>query len=135
MISMTISVRNSFPKCVILVAAILATACQPAPKQKPVAKSEAVPTFYSGIARPEREMAETARQKALETLISSKSLEWQSDRSKLAGKISPIRTFKSTGGQYCREFEERLIGIEAWHRVRRAIACRRDGQWIVLESS
>jgi hypothetical protein len=121
--------------CTTVVLALMLSACGQPPKQKPIAPVSTPHDFYDGLTANERNVAETSRQEALESQLSQQSLEWQSTQSSTAGNIRPIRTFKIASGQYCREFEERLTGITKWDRVRRAVACRREGQWILVENS
>lgn len=44
-----------------------------------------------------------------------------------AGSITPVLTFKSVNGQFCREFLVVANGI-----ANRAVACRERGQWVTL---
>jgi len=64
---------------------------------------------------------EAALQKALETTVSGDSLPWLAEEG--GGSVRPVRTYKSTGGQWCREYriEAAAAGVE---RAERGIACR-----------
>lgn len=48
-----------------------------------------------------------AVQTALTTLVSGKSLDWNSENT-VHGRIVPIRTFKNKKGQYCREYRDQV---------------------------
>jgi surface antigen len=63
-----------------------------------------------------------AVQTALTTLVSGKSLKWNSDNA-VQGQIVPIRTFKNKKGQYCREYRDEL-SLDGQLNVQYGIACR-----------
>jgi len=129
------SKKREIVVCTTLLLAMLTSACGQPQKQKLSATNSPPASFYDGLTEIDREAAVAARQQALESRVSQQSLEWRSAQSNIVGKVRPIRTFKIAGGQYCREFEERLSGVSKFGRVRQAIACRRDGQWVVVEKS
>lgn len=75
----------------------------------------------------DRQAFELALQQALETQLSGTSVAWQGTDAN--GTITPIRTFKSADGQWCREY---LIESAAGAAAERqhAIACRTpEGGW------
>ena len=79
-------------------------------------------------------LADQTLQRALETQRSGTSLSWDNSRDNHRGSVTPLKTFKTAEGIYCREYSER---IEAGGGIRQvnATACRdRRGQWRVLES-
>ena len=72
---------------------------------------------------------EAALAKALEKHVSGETVAWENPDSGSSGEITPVRTFKSTKGQWCREY-----AASAWlgekQEFQRAIACREaQGQW------
>ena len=89
---------------------------------------------YSGLTATEQARAATTLQQALETLRSGQSAEWTGDSPPVRGYARPLATFRSTGGHWCRVFEEAVI-TEAGATVREATACRSrdDGRWLEVE--
>lgn len=67
---------------------------------------------------------EAALQQALESTISGESLPWLADgASDGAGAVQPVRTYKSSAGQWCREYRIEVT-IDGEARSERGIACR-----------
>ncbi len=77
----------------------------------------------------DRKTIEAAVTEALEKRLSGASIEWASPASGLRGAVTPTRTFRDAGGQWCREYEEVIrYGDDVEHR--RGIACRTgEGEW------
>ena len=77
----------------------------------------------------EREARLAALHQSLEAQISGETTEWQNPDSGALGEVTPVRTFKSASGQWCREYETRTEhagGLD----IERGIACRgASGQW------
>lgn len=72
---------------------------------------------------------ELAVQDALEKQVSGKSISWQNPSSGHGGTVTPIRTFKSADGQWCREYAYESQS-EAGTETLRAVACRAgEGRW------
>lgn len=69
--------------------------------------------------------------RVLEKELSGTTVNWENPDSGGRGSITPVRTYKSRSGQYCREFEaERIVGDESI--AEQGIACREgDGNWRV----
>ena len=66
---------------------------------------------------------------ALESRASGSSVSWTNPDSGHSGSVTPLRTFKSQQGQWCREYTTVEMS-EAGPRDQRAIACREgDGVW------
>jgi len=79
--------------------------------------------------RLDRQHLEAAINRSLEMNVSGVALDWQNPDTGSRGLVTPIRTFKSKAGQWCREYEATLAA-ERGERVRRAIACRTpEGLW------
>jgi anti-sigma factor RsiW len=67
---------------------------------------------------------EAALQQALESTVSGESLPWLAADDGLAtGSVRPVRTYKSTGGQWCREYRIEVT-VDGEARSERGIACR-----------
>lgn len=79
------------------------------------------------VRQQDREAFELALQNALETQASGTRVDWRGADAN--GSITPIRTFKSADGQWCREF--RVDGpADAAADPQHAIACRApEGRW------
>jgi len=69
---------------------------------------------------------------ALEKHLSGVPVAWQNPNSGSSGQVKPIRTFRTTAGQWCREYilETALRNGGEQSESRRAIACRDAvGRW------
>lgn len=77
----------------------------------------------------DEKVIEAAVSRALEKQLSGVPIEWTSRESGSRGSITPVRTFRNSDGQWCREYHETVERGGAIE-TRRAIACREDeGQW------
>ena len=66
---------------------------------------------------------------ALESHLSGDVVHWHSPQSDSSGSVTPIRTFRNVGGEWCREYREEAV-FAGEQRAQRAIACRSaEGQW------
>jgi surface antigen len=84
--------------------------------------------LYDGLSNAEAQKAQQNRQAALEKLVRNRSRYWSGNGGK--GETTPIRTYKTVDGVYCREFVEAVETRDAGRRVAVDTACRdRDGQW------
>ena len=76
--------------------------------------------------------ADRAVRRALETLVSGQSIAWRHGRDR--GSVTPLRTYRSRSGHWCREYlrTTRLSG----HLIAvRALACRgEEGDWITIRA-
>ena len=75
---------------------------------------------------------ETTISRALEKHVSGTQLDWSNPDSGSKGRIEPIRTFKISTGEWCREYVHTLEfhGWQELRETRRAVACREgDGRW------
>lgn len=70
--------------------------------------------------------------RALETQVSGSQARWRNPDSGSEGTIEPLRTFKISTGQWCREYIH-SVEYRGWREGRttlRAVACREsDGRW------
>jgi surface antigen len=75
----------------------------------------------------------------LEEYVSGQSASWHNPESGNRGEITPIRTFKSPEGTWCREYSTQETR-GALQETRQAIACREgNGRWqtrvLILQDS
>ena len=76
-------------------------------------------------------LAETIN-RALETQVSGESLDWRSGGS--MGRVTPLRTYRSRSGHWCREYS-RTTRFNGEPIAVRALACRNEaGQWVTLRA-
>jgi len=86
--------------------------------------------LYDGLSNTEVLKARQNRQAALEKLKRNRSRYWSDGASGSKGETTPMRTYKTADGVYCREFVEAVETHGAIRRVLVDTACRdRDGQW------
>jgi surface antigen len=79
-----------------------------------------------------READETAA-RALETAPSGNTATWQNPDSGHSGTFTPTRTYQTSSGQYCREFQQTIYIDGEEHRAY-GTACRQpDGSWQIME--
>jgi surface antigen len=78
-----------------------------------------------------RQQAQAA-QKALETTPSGKSVAWRNPDTGNNGTVMPVRTYRSTSGQYCREYQQTITVGGQTHQAY-GTACRQpDGSWKIV---
>jgi surface antigen len=78
-----------------------------------------------------REQSQAA-QKALETAPSGKSVAWRNPDSGNNGTVTPVRTYQSPSGQYCREYQQDITVGGQMHEAY-GTACRQpDGSWKIV---
>ena len=71
----------------------------------------------------------SAFQNALEKQVSGKALEIKSTQGNFSVKVSPILTYKSKSGHWCREFAE-VVRFGTLEEERKGLACRKaNGTW------
>ena len=74
---------------------------------------------------------DTAMQTALETHLSGRSRQWSSANPLYSGRITPVRTWRSRSGHFCRAFVEIVRLPSGVERNSRDSACRTDaGHWV-----
>ncbi|MEM7546498.1 MAG: hypothetical protein AAF367_13255 [Pseudomonadota bacterium] len=104
-------------------AALLTAACtQPTPSPE-----AARPDFYARGGMETKAEAEDAVQTALETSLSGRQTGWRAPSGDF-GFVTPVETWKSTSGHWCRQFIE-TVSIGGETQDREAVACRVDGRW------
>lgn len=80
----------------------------------------------------DQEIIQAAIARALETQVSGSLARWRNPDSGSEGTIEPLRTFKISTGQWCREYvhSAEYRGWREWRTTLRAVACREnDGRW------
>lgn len=84
--------------------------------------------LYEGLSEAEKTQARRALQKALESTLSQSTLSWGSTTG-ARGSTTPLRTFKTKTGSYCRVYRE-LVSEGGTARVATQVACRgSEGIW------
>jgi len=81
----------------------------------------------------DRRLAQQSSQRALENAPSGNSVGWRNPDNGHYGSVTPTRTFRNEGGQYCREYSQTVVvGGEKQQAYGRA--CRKpDGQWEIVQ--
>jgi surface antigen len=76
--------------------------------------------------------ANRAATQALETIPSGQSVTWHNPDSGNSGAVTPIRTYQTASGQYCREYQQTII-IGGERHQSYGTACRQpDGSWKIV---
>jgi len=80
----------------------------------------------------DRERANAAASQALESVPSGQSVAWRNPDSGNAGAVTPVRTYQTANGQYCREYNQTItVGGEKHQSY--GTACRQaDGTWRIV---
>lgn len=86
----------------------------------------------AGVLTPlESQTLQRVTNQALETRLSGDSLDWYDTETGRRGVITPVRTFKTAQGRFCREFTDQRL-LEGGAQEQRGIACREpQGGWQV----
>jgi surface antigen len=82
--------------------------------------------------RADGDYAERAQYQAMEYTPAGDEVAWENPDSGHYGAVTPLRTYQTTSGEFCREFQQQAaIGGEI--QTVYGTACRQpDGQWRVL---
>jgi surface antigen len=81
----------------------------------------------------DRQEAQKASQRALETAPSGTAVAWHNPDSGHSGTVTPVRTFQKSGGQYCREYQQ-TVSIGGQEQQAYGTACRQpDGSWKIVK--
>jgi surface antigen len=101
--------------------------------ESPPAASEGR-ALRAGLDARDVELARTAVQEALETQPSLRTRFWTNEETGNAGSVTPLRTFQTSTGFYCREYEEVVLSRRYGRAAVRYTACRDlDGEWKLVE--
>ncbi len=77
--------------------------------------------------------AQQAAQQSLETQSSGTTSTWNNPDSGHSGTFTPVRTYETEAGAYCREFQQ-TVTIGGNTEEAYGIACRQpDGSWKIVE--
>ncbi len=77
----------------------------------------------------DKRMAAEAAQRALETSPTGKPVSWQNPDSGHYGTVTPVKTYQTAGGSYCREYQQ-IVTIDGKQEKAYGTACRQpDGSW------
>lgn len=117
------------PAAVAGCALVLVGACAQSPR--PASGDPA----YSGLTPRAEVLARNTVQEALETAHSKTSLSWSYAEEGSSGKITPLRSYRTTAGFYCREYVEVIESGADGRSSRQRTACRdSDGLWKPVRS-
>ncbi len=84
--------------------------------------------------RADKLYAERASQSALESNRSGQSSRWANPDSGHSGSVTPTRTYRSTSGRVCREYQQTVV-IDGREQNSYGTACREaDGSWRIVNS-
>jgi surface antigen len=80
----------------------------------------------------DQQRAQETATRALETVPSGRSVAWQNPDSGNTGSVMPTRTYQTSSGQYCREYQQ-TITISGERHQSHGTACRQpDGTWRIV---
>jgi len=85
----------------------------------------------SAVTKPEvrssgEAIAKRKLQAALENTVSGKAVRWQDPDSGASGSITPLKTWKTAEGVYCRSYSEMISLASGRSLNRRGVACRSE---------
>lgn len=87
--------------------------------------------IHGGLDAETRQSVDAAMQTALETHLSGRGRQWSSQNSSYSGRITPLRTWRSRSGHFCRAFVEIVRLPSGIERVGNGQACRTEaGIWV-----
>ncbi len=82
----------------------------------------------------DKRLAAQAEQRALETAPTGKSVAWQNPDNGHSGTVTPVKTYQTAGGSYCREYQTQ-VNIDGKQEKAYSTACRQpDGSWKLVNS-
>ena len=76
----------------------------------------------------DRQLMAAAFKSALDTQVSGGSVTWQNPASGSRGSVTPLRTFKTADGRWCREYRQEIAAVALTER-RIGIPCRDAEGW------
>ena len=80
----------------------------------------------------DKRLAAEASQKALETAPTGRSVAWRNPDNEHSGTVTPVKTYQTATGTYCREYEQ-IVTIEGKKEKAYGTACRQpDGSWKIV---
>ncbi len=86
----------------------------------------------ASLDRADQQAAEQSAHYALENNPSGQASTWQNPDSGHSGYTTPTRTYQTSSGQYCREYETAIV-IDGKTQKAHGTACREpDGSWQIV---
>lgn len=77
----------------------------------------------------DKRLAAEASQNALETAPSGRSVTWRNPDNEHSGAVTPVKTYQTPSGTYCREYEQ-IVTVDGKREKVYGTACRQpDGSW------
>lgn len=121
--------RRWQPSTIVTLALLLALTSGVSSAQDPASADP----LYQRLDAGERVTASELVQAALETVLSQRTRSWRNAASGRSGSVTPLRTFKTVEGVYCRQYRELIAAADRVAEAMR-IACRDgEGRWQVVE--
>jgi len=82
----------------------------------------------------DKRLAAAAEQKALETTPTGRAVSWQNPDNGHSGTVTPVKTYQTASGSYCREYETK-VSVDGKQEKAYGTACRQpDGSWKIVNS-
>ena len=82
----------------------------------------------------DKQMAYQTQQATLESAKTGQTSTWRNPDSGHYGSYTPTRTYEDAGGQYCREYQEKVV-IDGKTSSAYGTACRQpDGSWKIVNN-
>jgi len=86
---------------------------------------------HAGLDPETHKALNAAMQIALETHVSGRGRQWSVPNSSYSGRVTPVRTWRSRSGHFCRAFVEIVRLPSGVERTGSGRACRSDaGNWV-----
>ncbi len=80
----------------------------------------------------DKRLAGEAAQRAMESSPTGRSVTWQNPDSGHAGTVTPVRTYQTANGTYCRDYQS-TVTIDGKQEQASGTACRQpDGSWRIV---
>ncbi len=80
----------------------------------------------------DKRLAAEAAQNALETAPTGKSVAWRNPDNEHFGTVTPVKTYQTASGTYCREYQQ-TVTIGGKQEKAYGTACRQpDGSWRIV---
>lgn len=83
-----------------------------------------IPAAASTLENSDQSLADEKLQTALEKSLSGEATRWQNPLSGVKGSVTPLKTWKTAEGTYCRSYSEKIILASGKSLNREGIACR-----------
>ena len=81
----------------------------------------------------DKRQAQAATARALETTPAGTTTQWKNPDSGHYGSVTPVRTYQTASGQYCREYRQTVMIGDEQHEAY-GKACRQpDGSWKIVQ--